>query len=86
MFAALLPAIGAAVAGIRFTGDFEGYADRSMLTASELIVLKSRYARAVDSLELDKTAAILIETARLMGEDIDGWQSLYTRKRLALPA
>lgn len=86
VFAALLPAIGAAVAGIRFTGDFEGYADRSMLTASELIVLKSRYARAVDSLELDKTAAILIETARLMGEDIDGWQSLYTRKRLALPA
>ncbi|SEE11015.1 hypothetical protein SAMN05444161_4876 [Rhizobiales bacterium GAS191] len=86
VLAALLPAIGAAVSGIRFTGDFEGYADRSTQTASELDDLKSGYEREIERLELDKTATILIETARVMSEDIDGWQSLYTRKRLALPA
>ena len=36
--------------------------------------------------QLDHTAEILIETARILSEDIAAWQELYGRKRLNLPA
>ncbi|MFI5016133.1 MAG: DUF4231 domain-containing protein [Hyphomicrobiales bacterium] len=86
VLSALLPAIGASVSGIRFTGDFDGYAERSAQTAAQLQDLKSDYALALERLEFDRTAVALVDTARVMAEDIVGWQMLYSRKRLTLPA
>ena len=42
--------------------------------------------RSHGSRRLDNTADMLIETARVMSEDLAAWQDLYGRKRLDLPA
>ena len=85
--AAGLPAIGAALAGIREQGDFEGAKDRSLRMTGELIELKKQYeAELHRQPRLDKTADMLIETARVMSEDLAAWHELYGRKRLNLPA
>jgi hypothetical protein len=83
--AAFLPALGAAIAGIRFTGDFDGFADQSARTANSLANMKPSYARAIDEPDLARTASILIETARVMTVDLGGWHSLYKRRDLTLP-
>jgi len=84
-FTAFLPAFGAAFAGIRFTGDFEGFAERSAQTGSELDAMKQRFGLALDRLEFDTTANVLFESARIMAADINGWTTLYSRKHLTLP-
>ena len=82
-----LPALGAAVAGIRVHGDFEGSAERSARMAKELDRLKDEYEGAMArGVILNESAEMLIKTARVMSEDLEVWQALYGRKRLALPA
>ena len=80
---ALLPAFGAAFAGIRFTGDFEGFAERSAKTGSELEAIKEHCD--LDQLDFDTPANVLFESARIMAVDINGWTTLYSRKHLGLP-
>lgn len=82
---AFLPALGAAFAGIRFTADFEGFAERSAQTGSELDALRQRCDLALDRLDFDMTANVLFESARIMAADINGWTTLYSRKHLTLP-
>ncbi len=85
--AAGLPAIGAALAGIREQGDFDGAKERSLRMTGQLIELKKQYEAALNRQpRLNKTAEMLIETARVMSEDLAAWQELYGRKRLNLPA
>jgi len=82
-----LPALGAAVAGIRVHGDFEESANRSARTLDQLAGLSDDYARtAKGDASLDDAADLLIATARVLSEDIAAWQDLYGRKRLTLPA
>jgi len=82
-----LPALGAAVAGIRVHGDFEASAKRSARTLDQLAELSDDYARAATGdTGLEDTADLLIATARVLSEDIAAWQDLYGRKRLTLPA
>jgi hypothetical protein len=82
-----LPALGAAVAGIRIHGDFEGSRLRSIATIAELKSLQGEFRSAMDrEIDLDDTADMLIRTARVMSEDLAAWQDLYGRKRLVLPA
>jgi hypothetical protein len=85
LITAFLPALGAAFAGIRFTGDFDGFAERSAETGAELDLLRERYDLAIDRLDFDFTAHVLFDTARIMAVDINGWASLYSRKGLILP-
>jgi hypothetical protein len=86
-FSAGLPALGAAVAGIRIHGDFEGSKLRSIVTIAELNSLQLEYRSAMNrEIDLDETADMLIRTARVMSEDLAAWQDLYGRKRLMLPA
>ena len=81
-----LPALGAAVAGIRVHGDFEESAERSADMVDQLGRLTDEYAeRETRGPNLDETAELLITTARMMSEDLAAWQDLYGRKRLALP-
>jgi hypothetical protein len=82
-----LPALGAAVAGIRAHGGFEESAKRSARTLDQLAGLSDDYARnAKGDASLEDTAELLIATARILSEDIAAWQDLYGRKRLTLPA
>ncbi|MET0277329.1 MAG: hypothetical protein ABW198_03255 [Pseudorhodoplanes sp.] len=82
---AFFPALGAACAGIRFTGDFEGDAERSAQTGTQLGLLRLRYEVALDRLDFDHSTSVVFETARIMATDINGWSSMYSRKQLCLP-
>lgn len=85
--AAGLPALGAALAGIRVQGDFEGSRERSMAMLIELDRLADDYRTAESrKIDLDESAELLIATAQTMSEDVNAWQELYGRKRLTLPA
>jgi hypothetical protein len=85
--AAGLPALGAALAGIRVQGDFEGSRERSD-HMEEILDNRAKEFRKAESepLTLDDTAQMLIRTAQDMSEDVAAWQELYGRKRLTLPA
>jgi hypothetical protein len=84
--AAGLPALGAAIAGIRTHGDFEGAVVRSRQTLNDLNTLGQRFSIVSKTPDLANTKEALIELARLLVEDLKAWQALYGRKRLVLPA
>jgi len=84
--AAVLPAVGAAMAGIRETGDFERFADRSSKTAVALRNLQRDISAVRRTLSIDDTGGVLISLASILAEDRAVWQSIYGRKRLLLPA
>jgi hypothetical protein len=83
---ALLPAVGAAVAGIRETGDFEGFAERSAKSHSALVDLKLDFDIARRRLTLESTSTVLLSTAEVLTADLTAWQSVYGRKRLNFPS
>jgi hypothetical protein len=86
-FSAGLPAFGAALAGIRVHGDFEGSKQRSDKMLEVLAALKDDYKAATNhEISLDETAELLLTATRAMSEDVSAWQELYGRKRLMLPA
>jgi hypothetical protein len=86
-WAAGLPALGAALAGIRVQGDFEASTQRSTRMITALASLEQDYRKAMGrEIGLEETAEMLISTARIMSEDTAAWQELHGRKRLALPA
>ncbi len=86
-FSAGLPALGAALAGIRVHGDFEGSKERSEHMVGALGSLEADYVAARDREPVrEDTAEMLIATARILSEDVAAWQQLYGRKRLTLPA
>jgi hypothetical protein len=85
-FAAWLPALGAALAGIRETADFEGAATASVKTLAALETLKADYAEAKRTLLLAETGDVSVATAHVLTEDLATWQAIYGRKRLTLPA
>jgi hypothetical protein len=81
-----LPALGAALAGIRVHGDFEGSKERSVYMVDALNAHKQEYTATINrGITLNETAEMLLKTARVMSEDIAAWQALYGRKRLNLP-
>lgn len=85
-YAAWLPALGAAVAGIRETGDFEKVAERSHKTAAALAGLSSAINTARKNLTLDETGDVLLRAALILTEDLGSWQTVYGDKRLELPS
>jgi hypothetical protein len=87
LFTAGLPALGAAVSGIRAHGDFESAMEHSSRMIDELEYLAKSFEHAHGrDIGLENTADMLISAARFMSEDLDAWQELYGRKRLVLPA
>lgn len=85
-FAAFLPSLGSALAGIRETGDFGKVAERSSKTAIALKALHKEIAMAKRELVLDETGDALLATAKVLTDDLAAWQSVYGHKRLELPA
>jgi hypothetical protein len=94
---ALLPAIGAALSGIRYNGDFRPAAERYGEMVRALMRLKWRtrglmWALArepipsvVDSEAFRLSRELMLDTARAMAEDVDAFDELYGRKSLDLP-
>jgi hypothetical protein len=82
-----LPALGAALAGIRVHGDFEGSQGRSEAMLNTLKSLELDYKKAMNrTIDLDETAGLVLRAAREMSEDVHAFQELHGRKRLVLPA
>jgi len=87
LFAAGLPALGAALTGIRVQGGFDDSKERSEHMIAELNALEAHCDAVLrQQPQLTRTADTLIETVRVMSEDLAAWQELYGRKRLNLPA
>jgi hypothetical protein len=85
-FDAVLPAVGAALSGIRSTGEFEVFAERSRETAAALSRCRERCVAAAAAPTLERTHAALAELAKVLSEDMGEWRALYRRKQLVLPA
>jgi len=78
-----LPAIGAAIYGIRMQGDFAGVAERSEALAHHLGVLK----RAVedDVLTFDTLRRRIRHAVDLLTADLTQWRQTYHARPLSLP-
>jgi hypothetical protein len=85
-FDAVLPAVGAALSGIRSTGEFEVFAERSRKTAAALSRCREQCLAAAAAPTLERTHAALAKLAKVLSEDMGEWRALYRRKQLVLPA
>lgn len=85
VLAAILPTIGAALTGIRFTADFDGKAERSAAMQHDLVALDKQLAAAEKQPDFDRTRDCLSETAGLLAEDVSAFLALYGRKQLTVP-
>ena len=78
-----MPALGAAIYGIRMQGDFAGIADRSEVTVVRLDRLKR--ALKDDPLDYARLIARLRRLAEIMLADVEHWRTTYQARPLALP-
>jgi hypothetical protein len=75
------PAIGTAVFGIRFQGDFGGSAVRSQATADSLRQIDSELRRGVN---LNRCADLIEQAARTMLRDLDEWRLVNQQHDLGI--
>jgi hypothetical protein len=75
------PALGVAVFGIRFQGDFGGSAIRSQATA---IALRQIEAELAEGTSLGRAADLTEQAARIMYSDLDEWRLINQQQDLDL--
>ena len=75
------PALGTAVFGIRFQGDFGGDALRSMATADTLRQIDHELRRDVT---LSRAADLAEQAARIMLSDLDEWRLVNQQRDLSV--
>jgi hypothetical protein len=75
------PALGTAVFGIRFQGDFGGDALRSMATANTLRQIESELRKDVS---LSRAADLSEQAARIMLSDLDEWRLVNQQRDLSV--
>jgi hypothetical protein len=75
------PALGTAVFGIRFQGDFGGSAVRSQSTANALGQIDEELMRGVD---LQRASDLAEQAARTMLEDLDKWRLVNQQQDLGM--
>ena len=75
------PALGTAVFGIRFQGDFGGSAVRSEATANTLGQIDAELMRGVD---LPRAADLTEQAARTMLADLDEWRLVNQQQDLGM--
>jgi hypothetical protein len=80
---AVLPAIGAALYGIRMQGDFAGIAERSLITVKRLERLKR--VLESDGLAFSRLQARLRQLSDIMLSDVARWRTTYQTRPLTLP-
>lgn len=90
VLAAGLPALGAALAGIRAQGDFGEAARRSAATQAELLAVEDEIrtvlASPLPGPSLARATDILVAATRIMMNDVQAWRQTYVSKALTLPA
>ena len=75
------PALGTAVFGIRFQGDFGGDALRSMATANTLRQIETELRKDVT---LSRAADLAEQAARIMFADLDEWRLVNQQRDLSI--
>ncbi|HEX8938300.1 MAG TPA: hypothetical protein VF776_08535, partial [Sphingomicrobium sp.] len=75
------PALGTAVFGIRFQGDFGGDAVRSMATADTLRQIDHELRKDVS---LSRAADLAEQAARIMLSDLDEWRLVNQQRDLSV--
>ncbi len=80
---AALPAMGAAIYGIRMQGEFAGIAERNEALVEHLEVL--RRAIRADILDFDTLRRRVRRATDLLTADLDSWLQTYHARPLALP-
>jgi hypothetical protein len=86
---AALPTFGAAIAGIRYFGDFERFAAISRVTAAKLAAIRERIEllleRAGDDLSYERAAALVHAAEDVVFSEIESWQGVFGGKRISVP-
>jgi hypothetical protein len=85
-FTAFLPALGAAMLGIRFQGDFASVASQSDAMESKLEALKSRLNGAKDNCDLALASKLLEDATEAMAAEVTEWRFVFRGKPLTLPS
>lgn len=84
------PTLGANLAGIRYFGDFERFGAISRVAAQRLGEIETRMTLLLSGSEAGLTYAAAADLMHALDEavvdEIEGWQSVFGAKHLALPA
>ncbi len=85
----MLPTVGAAVAGIRYFGDFERFAAISEVTAEKLGAVDQRInlllAAPEEMLDYDRVSDLAHATDDIVVSEIESWQSVFGGKHITVP-
>ena len=85
-----LPAVGGALAGIRYFGDFERFAAISEITAEKLAEIEARIATLLaappEALHYAQVAALAHGIDDIVVSEIENWQAVFGSKQIAVPA
>ena len=82
LLAAGFPAVGTAIFGIRFQGDFGGSAERSRSTAQTLRTIEAQLVGAEG--DLVRSADLFEQSARAMLADLDEWRLVNQQQELSV--
>jgi hypothetical protein len=84
-----LPALGGALAGIRYFGDFERFASISEITAEKLVEVETRISTLLGAPEGQLSYAQVATLAHSIDDivvtEIENWQSVFGSKQIAVP-
>jgi hypothetical protein len=84
-----LPALGGALAGIRYFGDFERFASISEITAEKLADVETRITTLLKApegqLSYAQVAALAHTIDDIVVTEIENWQSVFGSKQIAVP-
>ncbi|MFU7529469.1 hypothetical protein [Qipengyuania sp. ASV99] len=90
VLAVALPTLGSALAGIRYFGDFERFAEISQVTAEKLDVIATRIDAILsapgNAMTYDAATEIVRATDDAVFAEIQNWQSVFSGKVIAVPA
>jgi hypothetical protein len=88
LLSVILPALGAAVSGIRYFGDFERFAAISEVTAEKLDGVHQRIdllSAAADTLDYDRISDLVHAADDIVVTEIERWQSVFGGKHITVP-
>lgn len=84
-----LPTFGAAIAGIRYFGDFERFAAISEVTAAKLDAVHARIALLLeaddDHLDYARVTELVHAADEIVVTEIENWQAVFGGKHIAVP-
>lgn len=84
-----MPTLGAAVAGVRYFGDFERFAAISQVTAEKLEAIHNRIglllSGPIEAIDYDRVSDLAHATDDIVVSEIESWQSVFGGKHITVP-